>query len=191
MGLYFCMAAQRSDSPGRPRSDPVCYPVSALQHTEENSGHHHRQEVRLQNWRLKLFLSQTWTLLEWTLRIFDRNTLGLLKSVNIGLSREDIYTPADSDNACLYQYASFTPHPCSPPPLISFFFSFFLSTTQKLGRRTVSDSAHRVVIRPGSCCGPHGPPGSLQGRVRGGARCHALARQATHPPGGWQGAYSY
>lgn len=49
MGLYFYMAAQRSDSPGRSRGDPVCYPVPALQHTEENSGHHHRQEVRLQN----------------------------------------------------------------------------------------------------------------------------------------------
>lgn len=49
MGLYFYMAAQRSNSSGRSRGDPVCYPVPALQHTEENSGHHHRQEVRLQN----------------------------------------------------------------------------------------------------------------------------------------------
>lgn len=191
-GLSFCMAAQRSDSPGRPRGDPVCYPVSALQHTEENSGHHHRQEVRLQNWSLKLFQSQTCYYNEpWGYLL--ESTLGLLTSVNIGLSKKDIYTTADSGNACPYLCASFTPHPCSPPPLMrSHLFIFFsLSATQKLGRRTVSDSAHRIVIWPGSCCGPHGPPGSLQGRVRGGARRHALARQATHPPGNQRALHRY
>lgn len=75
--------------------------------------------------------------------------------------------------------------------ILTFFFFPSLSTTQKLGGRTVSDSAHRIVIRPGSCRGPHGPPGSLQGRVRGGARRHALARQATHPPGNQRAPHRY
>lgn len=56
----------------------------------------------------------------------------------------------------------------------------------KLGRRAVANSAHWVLVRPGSRSGAHGPPGSLQGRVGGGARCNALAWQAADPPGEWR-----
>lgn len=40
------VAAQRSDSSGRPRSDPVCHSVPTLIRTEMHQGHHHGQEVQ-------------------------------------------------------------------------------------------------------------------------------------------------
>lgn len=77
--LYFRSAAQRTDPPGRPRGDPVCYPVSAFQHAEEDSGHHHRQEVRLQNSAWSYFCLKLDGSYKRTLRIFNRHKLGVLK----------------------------------------------------------------------------------------------------------------
>lgn len=60
---------------------------------------------------------------------------------------------------------------------------FFLRELLQLGGRPVSDSAHRVLVRPRSGRRAHGSPGRLQGRVRGGPRCSQVARQAAYPPG--------
>lgn len=87
---------------------------------------------------------------------------------------------------CFSGFSSCIPLSLSLSLSLSFsLLSLFFLSLLKLGRCTVPDSAHRVLIRPRSGRRAHGSFGSLQSGVRGGARCPALARQAAHPPGEW------
>lgn len=67
LSFVFVRAAQCTDPAGRPRGDPICNPVPALQHTEEDTRVYHRQEVRLYTsgsvWTVSSYFRLSWEMI--------------------------------------------------------------------------------------------------------------------------------
>lgn len=202
-------AAQCTSPPGWPRGDPVRNPVPALQHTEEDTGHYCRQEVRplktapcsMSAWNIIIIsvvncrkdCSVNIHLMHLHVLVHDNTSLTFCQErkvtarINMSLTRQDVYIPVICSDAFRVLCASVCMCVSHTTPMLTCTFSlltpsFFLSPL-KLGRCTIPNPAHRVVIRPGSRCRAHGSPRCLQSRVGGGAGRAPLARQAAHPPG--------
>lgn len=145
--FVFVCAAQCADPAGRPRGHPICNPVPALQHTEEDTRVYHCQEVRLytsgSTWTVSSYFRSSWEMFLFKPRgyLTEQNksqyylpTQSVISNepcfffffffkkimvwINIGLRREHIYSPAICGDAFKELHASFSPHPCSPAPLL-------------------------------------------------------------------------